>query len=105
MKKPSPAAVAAPPKVVDVKTSPLDLVRNVRVVDTATGEAIAKVISADADAGKLTRFDVDGEGNLVREKDTFKVIEEDRAIRIDWIDPPTTTEEERSDASNEGGEA
>lgn len=86
--KTTPPVVPAPPQIIDNRTSPLDLVRNVRVVDTATGDEIAKVIAADADAGRISRFDVDPDGNLVRENDTYKIIDEDRVIRLEWIVPP-----------------
>lgn len=55
-----------------------------RVVDATTGDLIVKVIEADADAGRIVRYAVE-DGALVRENDRFAIIEEDRAIRLEWL--------------------
>ena len=88
MKTETPALPAPPPQIVDGRTSPSNIVRNVRIVDAVTGDEIAKVVSADADAGRISRYEIDGDGNLVRENDKFKIVDEDRAIRIEWIRLP-----------------
>ncbi|WP_336974173.1 hypothetical protein [Sphingobium aromaticiconvertens] len=75
-----------PPRVVDV-SSPADLRLRIRVVDAITGQTIDKVTYADVDAGKVTRFAVEG-GNLVRKDDRFVKIDEDREIRIEWNEEP-----------------
>ena len=80
------AAVAAPTSVAFGST-PNEALSNIRVIDAITGEAIARVIAADSDAGKVSRYAVE-DGNLVREGNAFKTIDEDRKIRIEWIDPP-----------------
>ena len=54
-----------------------------KVVDAGTGREIAQVIEADAQKGTVKRFAVE-KGNLVRDGDTFVIVEEERAIRIDW---------------------
>ncbi len=81
-----PALIAAVTAIAAGETSD-DVLRNVRVVDAATGEEIIRVISADAVAGTVTRFVVE-DGNLVREGDAFTTVTEERAIRIEWIVPP-----------------
>lgn len=74
----------APPSRVELGTDPLDLLARIRVVDAATGERIDKVIIADAEAGKVRRYELI-DGGLVIENDRPKIIEEDRAIRIEWL--------------------
>jgi len=64
-----------------------DVLRRVRVVDAATGETIAGVITADAIAGTVRRFEVDA-GQLVLKDDSFVIVDEERDIRIEWIVPP-----------------
>jgi len=77
MKKVDKAAIAA-------FNSSDALASAMRVVDAKSGEAIAQVIEADADAGKLRRYAVE-DGLLVREDNAFKIIDEDRAIRIEPV--------------------
>jgi hypothetical protein len=77
--------VAAAPTAVNVRTLPFDLLKRVRVIDASTGEPIERVIEADSEAGTVKRFAVEN-GNLVREDDHFKVIEEQRPIRIEIAD-------------------
>ena len=60
------------------------ILARIRVVDVETGERIDKVIAADAEAGTVTRYAVEN-GALVLENDRFKVIEESRAIAIEWL--------------------
>lgn len=79
------AAPALPDAPRKIDPSMIDLVAKVRVVDAETGRAIDKVISADVDAGTVRRYAVE-HGNLVRQGDHFKVLEEERAIRIEWIE-------------------
>ena len=86
------AAVPLPPQIVSARTTSHDILGNIRVVDVATGGTIANVIDADAETGKLSRFDVDEDGNLIREKDSVKVVCEDRGIRIEWIEAPVPVE-------------
>lgn len=78
-------AVEAPPSRAKIGETPASICSRLRIVDAETGEPIRKVIEADADKGKLIRFAVE-DGALVREGDRFKMIEEDRAIRIEWAD-------------------
>ena len=86
MAKRNPTAIVAP-SAVAFGTTPNEVLGNIRVVDAATGEAIARVIAADSDAGKVSRYAID-DGNLVREGNASKTIDENRKIRIEWIDPP-----------------
>ena len=78
------AIEAAPPQSVELGVTPADVLARIRVVDADTGERIDKVLAADADAGTVRRYDVQN-GALVREGDRYKVIEESRAIRIEWL--------------------
>lgn len=75
------------PSVLDHTTSD-DIVRNVRVVDVATGETIPRVISADVVSGTVSSYAVDEDGNLVRENDKYQILVVDRAIEIQWILAP-----------------
>lgn len=61
------------------------LSRRIRVLDANSGEPIAYVAEADAAAGRVRRFAVE-DGAFVREGNALKIIEEDRAIRFEWID-------------------
>tara|TARA_B100000749_G_scaffold236133_1_gene194183 strand:- start:10 stop:309 length:300 start_codon:yes stop_codon:yes gene_type:complete len=72
------------PSSVEIGVTAVDVLAEIRVVDVETGERIDKVIFADADAGKVCRYAVEN-GALVLEQDQFKVIEEDRPIRIEWL--------------------
>lgn len=74
----------SPPVQVELGVTPQDLLAKIRVVDAATGERIDKVLFADAEAGQLRRYAVE-DGGLVLENDRYKIIEEDRAIRIEWM--------------------
>ena len=67
------------PSVIDHMTSD-DIARNVRVIDVATGETIPRVISADVEAGTVSSYAVDEDGNLVRENDKYQILVVDRAI-------------------------
>lgn len=58
-----------------------DIQRRLQVIDTATGEPITGVIAADAVAGTVRRFEVEN-GNLVRDGDTFVIVDEERDIQI-----------------------
>ncbi|SEM62848.1 hypothetical protein SAMN05192583_0889 [Sphingomonas gellani] len=87
MAKTAAPALPAPPSYVISGGLPDDIARNIRVVDASTGETIPQVIEADAGAGTVRRYDVQ-DGNLVREKDAFKIVEEERKIRMEWIEPP-----------------
>ncbi|MBD8548004.1 hypothetical protein [Sphingomonas sp. CFBP 8760] len=60
--------------------------RCLQVVDANTGEPVSGVIAADAIAGTVRRFEVEN-GNLVRDGDTFVIVDERRDIRIEWIVP------------------
>ena len=75
------------PSIIDHTTSD-DIARNVRVVDVATGETIPRVISADVEAGTVSSYAVDEDGNLVRENDKYQILVVDRAIEIQWILAP-----------------
>ena len=79
MKKVDPAAIAA-----FHANDPL--AATMRVVDAKSGDAIGQVIDADVAAGKVRRYAVE-DGLLVREHNAFKVVEEDRAVRIEKIEP------------------
>jgi len=81
----APLPERAPPQQIAVGVTPIEDLRRLRVVDAETGETIAKVQAADADAKSVTRLDV-VDGNLVREGDAYRTITEDRAIRIEWTD-------------------
>lgn len=86
--QPAPApAVPSPPTIVGIDFTPAEICANLRIVDAGTGEPIERVIRADAGAGTVSRYRVE-EGNLVREGDLFATVDEERAIRIEWIDPP-----------------
>lgn len=87
MAKQIPAALVAAVTAIAAGETSDDVLRNIRVVDAATGEEIIRVISADAVAGTVTRFVVE-DGNLVREENAFATVTEERAIRIEWIVPP-----------------
>lgn len=87
MAKQFPASLVAAATAIAAGETSDDILRNIRVVDATTGEEIIRVISADAVAGTVTRFDVQ-EGNLVREGNAFATVTEERAIRIEWIVPP-----------------
>jgi hypothetical protein len=56
-----------------------------RVVDAETGKTIRHVLEVDTEKGKLSRHEIH-KGNLVRDGDSFKVVTEDRATRLEWID-------------------
>ncbi|KQN12001.1 hypothetical protein [Sphingomonas sp. Leaf28] len=75
------------PSIIDHTTGD-DIARNVRVVDVATGETIPRVISADVEAGTVSSYAVDEDGNLVRENDKYQILVVDRAIEIQWILAP-----------------
>lgn len=87
MAKQFPSALIAAVTAIAAGETSDDVLRNIRVVDAATGEEIIRVISADAVAGTVTRFLVE-DGNLVREGNAFATVTEERAIRIEWIVPP-----------------
>lgn len=72
------------PSCVELGVTDTDVLSDIRVVDAETGERIDKTIFADAEAGKVRRYAVEN-GALVLEQDKFKVIEEDRPIRIEWL--------------------
>ena len=72
------------PYCVEIGVTNAEILSDIRIVDAETGERIDKVIFADADAGKVRRYAVEN-GGLVLEQDQFKVIEEDRPIRIEWL--------------------
>lgn len=77
--------IITPPTAIDYSVPGAP--RNVAVFDRGTGEQIEKVIFADAASGKVVRYAVE-DGNLVRDGDDFARIEEDRDIRIEWIEAP-----------------
>ncbi len=101
MAKRNIAAVVAAPTSIAFGTTPIDVLANLRVVDAATGEPLIRVITADSDAGKVSRYAVD-DGNLVRKDDAFVVIEEDRKILIEWIEPPVADAEGEGESGQEG---
>ncbi len=72
------------PSCVEMGVTDAEVLAEIRVVDAETGERIDKVVFADAEAGKVRRYAVEN-GALVLEQDKFKVIEEDRPIRIEWL--------------------
>jgi len=90
MAKHSPSALVAAVTAIAAGETSDEVLRNIRVLDAATGEEIIRVISADAVAGTVTRFVVE-DGNLVREGNAFAIVTEERAIRIEWIVPPEAT--------------
>jgi hypothetical protein len=57
----------------------------IRVVDAETGKQISHVLEADSEKGFVRRFAVE-HGNFVREGSNFKIIEEDRKVRLEWIE-------------------
>ena len=73
MAKQIPAALVAAVTAIAAGETSDDVLRNIRVVDAATGEEIIRVISADAVAGTVTRFVVE-DGNLVREGNAFATV-------------------------------
>ncbi|MBJ7441516.1 MAG: hypothetical protein JHD35_21210 [Sphingopyxis sp.] len=78
-----PVEQETPPTYAKIGVTPMAVCERLRVVDAETGDLIAKVIEADAETGRVVRYAVEG-GNLVREGDRMKVIEEERKIRIEW---------------------
>jgi hypothetical protein len=72
-----------PPTYAKIGVTPAAICARLRILDAETGDVIPKVIEADAEAGRVVRYELDG-GALVRENDRFKTIEEDRKIRIAW---------------------
>ncbi len=92
MKKTKAVALGAAPTLIVAGGMPNDVAANLRVVDAGTGETIECVLDADAGTGTVRRYAVE-DGNLVREGDSFKVVDEIRAIRIEWIDPPTANDD------------
>jgi hypothetical protein len=58
---------------------------SLRVLDAETGKPIAHVLEADTEKGFVRRFAVE-HGDFVREGSNFKVIEEDRKVRLEWIE-------------------
>lgn len=107
MAKQFPAAVVAAVTAIAAGETSDEVLRNIRVVDAATGEEIIRVISADAVAGTVTRFLVE-DGNLVRKDDAFETVTEERAIRIEWIVPPEAPADVEpsgaSDPATQGGD-
>ena len=95
--------LAAAPALVRLHVTPDDLFQNLRVVDAKTGEPIQQVIEADMEASRVTRYAVDN-GALVRVDNAFQVVEEDRDIRIEWIDPPAADDQKQGEASPDQGE-
>ena len=83
----TPAAPPAPTAIVG-GALPNDVLANLRVLDAETGLPIERVLDADAAAGTVRRYEV-VDGNLVREGDSYKIVDEQRAIRIEWISAPT----------------
>ncbi|WP_088183580.1 hypothetical protein [Sphingobium sp. Z007] len=77
--------IAPPPAQVGQSITPVETLARIAVVDAETGDRIEKVIQADADAGKVTRFVVE-DGALVRDGNRYRTIEEERKIRIEWTD-------------------
>ncbi|WP_294354038.1 hypothetical protein [uncultured Sphingomonas sp.] len=88
MVKKATAALVAPPAFAEIGVTDMAVCANVRVVDAKTGETIERVRRYDVDAGQVSRFEVK-DGNLVREGDSYKLIDEDREIRVEWINPPS----------------
>ncbi len=95
MKKTKLVALGAAPTLIVAGGLPNAVAANLRVLDAGTGDTIDRVLDADSDVGTVRRFAVK-DGNLVREGDSFKVVDERRDIRIEWIDPPIV------DGSNAG---
>lgn len=87
MVKKAAAVLVAPPTFAEIGVTDMAVYANVRVVDAKTGETIERVRRYDVDAGQVSRFGVE-DGNLVREGDDYKLIDEAREIRVEWIDPP-----------------
>jgi hypothetical protein len=56
-----------------------------RVVDAETGKRIDHVLEADTEKGTVRRYAVE-HGNFVREGSDLKVIEEERKVRLEWIE-------------------
>lgn len=88
MVKKAAAVLVAPPAFAEIGVTDMAVCANVRVVDAKTGEQIERVRRYDVDAGQVSRFEVK-DGNLVRDGDSYKLIDEDREIRVEWINPPT----------------
>ncbi|WP_433910377.1 hypothetical protein [Sphingomonas yabuuchiae] len=107
MAKQIPSALMAAATAIAAGETSDEVLRNIRVVDAATGEEIIRVISADAVAGTVTRFLVE-DGNLVRKDGAFETVTEERAIRIEWIVPPEAPADVEpsgaSDPATQGGD-
>lgn len=87
MKKEDTAANAAtetPPVPAHVKLGVTPEWDRVRVIDAETNKQISYVLEADSGKGLVRRFAVE-HGNFVREGSNFKIIEEDRKVRLEWI--------------------
>ena len=84
--KASRAEAPEAPRLIVAGALSADVAAQLRVVDAKTGEPIERVLDADADAGTVRRYAVE-DGNLVRDGDSFAIVEEERAIRIEWIEP------------------
>ena len=84
--KPASAADTAAAAPLPTKLSVGDAdAQRIRIVDAETGKAITHVLSVDTEKGTLSRYAVE-KGNLVRKDDRFVVIDEERAVRLEWID-------------------
>ncbi len=70
------------PTSIDIRN---DVPRRFRVIDAKTGEPINGVIAANVTTGTVRRFEIEN-GHLVRNGDTFVIVDEDRDIRIEVID-------------------
>ncbi|MGW8204402.1 hypothetical protein ACWGM0_17885 [Sphingomonas bisphenolicum] len=73
----------APPTYAKLGVTPASVCNRIRVLDAETGALIAKVIEADAEAGRVVRYAVEN-GALVRDGDRYQTIEDERPIRIEW---------------------
>jgi hypothetical protein len=78
------------PTRVEIGKTSAEIAGKVRILDAKTREVIAKVLMADSAAGKVRRFAVSAEGNLIRENNRLKIVEEDRPCVIEWITSPGT---------------
>ncbi len=80
MKNASPVA-AAPSRFVSGVTPGWD---RLTVVDAATGVPLDHVVEVDAEKDLVRRLEVDGDSLVVR-NGNFVVIEEKRAVRLEYV--------------------
>jgi hypothetical protein len=75
----------APPLPTHIAAGVTPEFAKLRVLDADTGKRITHVLEADAEKGTVRRYAVE-HGNFVRRGSDLKVIEEERKVRLEWIE-------------------